>query len=201
MGVEGDEVVDFFAGADEADGQIQLAGDGHDDAAFRGAVELGQDDSGYAGVAPEFAGLIEAVLPGGGVENQENIVRRAGNNFGGGAFLFVQLGHQIGFRVQASGGVHDDHISGMGARGRNRVEDNGGWIGAGFLFYDFHAGTVGPNFELLDGCGAESVGGAEDYARTFFFQAIGELADGCCLAGAVHAYDEDYARSDFGHFR
>src|SRR6204780_3292690 len=88
----------------------------------------------------------------------------------------------------------------MGARGRDRVKNYGGRIGARFLFYDFHAGTVGPDFQLLDGCGAKGVGGAENEARAFFFQAIGELADGCCLAGAVHAYDEDYARSDFGHF-
>src|ERR1700735_2274252 len=93
LGVEGDEVVDFFAGSDEADGEIQFAGDGYDDAAFGGAVELCQDNAGDAGVAPEFAGLVEAVLSGGGVENQENIVRRAGNNFCGGAFHFVQLGH------------------------------------------------------------------------------------------------------------
>ena len=151
-------------------------------------------------MAPEFAGLVEAVLSSGGVENQEDIVRRAGDDFGGRAFHFVQLGHQIGFRVQASGGVHDDHVGGMSARGRDRVKDDGGGIGARFLFYDFHAGTVRPDFQLLDGCRAESVSGAEDYARAFFFQAIGELADGCCLAGAVHADDEDDARSNFGHF-
>jgi len=85
----------------------------------------------------------------------------------------------------------------MGARGRNRVEDDGGGVRAGFLFYDFHAGTVGPNFELLDGCGAESVGGAEDYARAFFFQAIGELADGSGFAGAVHTDYKNYARGNF----
>src|SRR5580704_1494235 len=38
--VEGDEVVDFFAGADEADREIQFAGDGDDDAALRRAVQL-----------------------------------------------------------------------------------------------------------------------------------------------------------------
>src|ERR1700735_1466727 len=198
LGVEGNEVVDFFAGADETDGKIQFAGDGHDDAAFGGAVELGQDDAGDAGVAPEFAGLIEAVLPGSCVENQENIVRRAGDNFCGGAFHFVQLGHQIGFGVEAAGGVYDDDIGGTGARGGNRVEDNGGGISAGLLFYDFHAGTVRPDFQLLDGCGAESVSGAQDYACAFFFQAIGELPNSCGLAGAVHSYDEYYARCDFG---
>src|ERR1700733_10819668 len=85
----------------------------------------------------------------------------------------------------------------MGTRGRNRVKDDGGRIGARFLFYNFHAGTVGPDFQLFDGCGAKRVGGAEDYARAFFFQAVSKLADGRRLAGAVHSYDENDARSDF----
>ncbi len=118
--VKGHQVVDFFACAYEADRQVQFARDGYDDAAFRCAVEFGQDDAGDAGVAPEFAGLIEAVLAGGGVEDEQHVVRRAGNYFGGGAFHFVQLGHQIGFGVQAAGGVHDDDI-GAAQRARRRA--------------------------------------------------------------------------------
>src|SRR5271163_1613402 len=59
--VEGDEIVHLLAGADEADGEIELARDGHDDAAFGRAVELGEHDAGDARVAPEFARLIQAV--------------------------------------------------------------------------------------------------------------------------------------------
>ena len=41
LGVEGDQVVDLFAGAYEADWEIQFVGDGDYDAAFGGAVEFG----------------------------------------------------------------------------------------------------------------------------------------------------------------
>src|ERR1700732_1270898 len=93
--VEGDEVVDFFAGADKADGEVQFAGDGDNDAAFGGAVELGKHDTGNARVPPKLAGLVETILAGGRVENQENVMRRAGNNFRRGALHFFQLGHEI----------------------------------------------------------------------------------------------------------
>ena len=43
----------------------------------------------------EFAGLGEAVLAGGGVENEEHVMRGAGDNFRGGALHFLELGHQV----------------------------------------------------------------------------------------------------------
>src|ERR1700761_9471113 len=57
--VEGDEMVDFFARADEAEGEIQLARDGDDYAALSGAVEFGEHDAGDSGLAPELAGLVQ----------------------------------------------------------------------------------------------------------------------------------------------
>ncbi len=77
---------------------------------------------------------------------------------------------------------------------RERVENYRGGIGARFLFDHFDAGAARPDFQLFDGGGAESVGGAEDHAGAFFFQAIGEFADGGGLAGAVDADDEQDAR-------
>src|SRR5579864_5597266 len=88
LGVEGDEVVDLLAGAYETDGEIQFVGDGDYDAAFGGAVEFSEDDTRDSGVAPEFTGLIEAILAGGGVEYEEHIVRRAWDDFRGGALHF-----------------------------------------------------------------------------------------------------------------
>ena len=44
LGVEGGEVFGLLARADEAHGHVQLSGDGEDDAALAGAVELGQAD-------------------------------------------------------------------------------------------------------------------------------------------------------------
>ena len=48
FGVERNQIVDLFAGADETNGEAEFARDGDDDAAFGGAVELGEDDAGDA---------------------------------------------------------------------------------------------------------------------------------------------------------
>src|SRR6202050_5693167 len=137
LGIEWDQVVDFFACADEADRQIQFAGDGYDDAAFGGAVEFGEHDAGDSGMAPEFAGLVEAVLSGGGVEDKQHVVRGAGDYLGGGALYLVELRHKVGFGVQAAGSVHDDDIGVAGARGGGRAEKDGGGGGARVFFWCF----------------------------------------------------------------
>src|ERR1700735_3500919 len=71
------QIVNLFACADEADRQVEFARDGHHDAALGGAIELGEYDAGAARMAPEFAGLVESVLPGGRIEHQQHVVRRA----------------------------------------------------------------------------------------------------------------------------
>src|SRR5690349_23987837 len=53
--IEGHEIVGGLAGADEAHRQAQFAHDGDDDAAARGAVQLGEHDAGDAGGVGEFA--------------------------------------------------------------------------------------------------------------------------------------------------
>ena len=56
--VEGEDVFDLFADADVEDGELEFGGDGEDDAALGGAVELGEDDAGDAGGFGEEAGLL-----------------------------------------------------------------------------------------------------------------------------------------------
>src|SRR5579862_8736735 len=89
--VEGDKIFRRLAGADKAHGQAEFAHDGHNDAAVRGAVKLGEDDAGDAGGGGELAGLREAVLSGGGVEDEQDVVRGAGNELGGGALHLFEL--------------------------------------------------------------------------------------------------------------
>ena len=54
---------------------------------------------------------------------------------------------------------------------------------------------VGPDLELIDGRGAERVGGADERLLAVEPQAVGELADRGGLAGAVHADDQHDARA------
>ena len=62
----------------------------------------------------------------------------------------------------------------------------------GPLADDVGAGALAPDFQLLDGGGAEGVGGAEQDAVALGLEAGGEFADGGGLAGAVHAHHQDH---------
>src|SRR6185437_15383052 len=61
------EVGHLFAGADVGDGDAELARDGEGDAAFGGAVQLGDGDVGDVDRFGELARLHEPVLAGGSV--------------------------------------------------------------------------------------------------------------------------------------
>ena len=108
--VEGEDVFEFFADAGVDDGEFELGGDGEDDAAFGGAVELGEDDAGDAGGFGEEAGLGEAVLAGCRVHDEEGLVGGAGDESLRGATHLVELLHEVGFGVEAAGGVDDEDL-------------------------------------------------------------------------------------------
>src|SRR5207253_11289770 len=64
------QVAHFLADADVPHGDLQRVADADDDAAFGGAVELGEDESGHAKRVMDLAGLLDGVLAGGGVVAQ-----------------------------------------------------------------------------------------------------------------------------------
>ena len=64
------------ADADEMHRQAELGGNGDENAATRGAVELGHDKAGDAGDLAENLDLVERILADGGIEHQQNRVRR-----------------------------------------------------------------------------------------------------------------------------
>ena len=65
-GVEGNEIVDPLAHAHVLHRQLQFVGDGKDDAALGGAVQLGQDDTRKTRGLQELLGLDQAVLAASG---------------------------------------------------------------------------------------------------------------------------------------
>ena len=79
-GSNGQEVADLLPHPDEADRHAERVLDGEDDAALGRRVELGEHDAGEAGRLVEGPRLGEAVLPGRGVEDEEDLgrARRAG---------------------------------------------------------------------------------------------------------------------------
>ena len=98
-------------------------------------------------------------------------------------------------RVQAAGGVDDHDVGAALAAAGDGVEGDRAGIGALGALDELDVGALGPALELLDGGGAERVGGADDdLLAERVAQVPGELADRGRLAGAVDADDEDHRR-------
>jgi len=99
-----DEVVDLFAVPTKRMGR-PIRGDGDDDAAFGGAIEFREDDAGYADGRGEFAAWLGRSgrwwrpSPEGCRGRRESLLRRCVH--------FFEFLHEIGFGVEAAGGVHD----------------------------------------------------------------------------------------------
>jgi hypothetical protein len=100
--------------------------------------------------------------------------------------------------MQAAGRIDDQRANLAGLGGMEGVEDDGARVGALRLADDLGLSALGPNFELLDGGGAEGVGSAEQDGFAVVLQALGEFADGGGFAGAVDADHHDDPRRLIG---
>ena len=69
--------------------------------------------------------------------------------------------------MQTSSGIHDDDIGRARLGGGDRVVNNCGRVGAGFLLDDLDAVALRLDFQLLDGRGAKGVRRAEHDAAAF----------------------------------
>src|SRR5207253_4172355 len=152
------------------------------------------DEAGHRGGRRELTRLLDRVLPGGPVENEQHFVRRPLARAPGDADDLPELVHEVTLRVEATGGVGDDR--GVPSRtGRaHRVEDNGGWVAVGLPGDDRHTHAVGPALQLLDGRGAKSVGRREQRALAGVLQSLGELRRRRRLSAAVDADHENHPR-------
>src|SRR3954467_4053825 len=155
FGVEGLDVLGGFADADELDGDVGGFADGDDDAAFGGAVEFGQEDAGDAGGLLELFGLAEGVLPGCGVEDEEDLVGGALDLPGDDRADLGELAHEGVLGLEAAGGVDDEVVDAAGLGGGAGVEGDGRGVAALLALDDFDGKALGPDLELLDSAGAE----------------------------------------------
>ena len=121
MGVEGLQSLDRFAHADGMDGQGEFFSDGDENAAARGAVQLGHDDAGHPGDVAKRLRLENSVLPGGGIENEQHRMRCAGVAFLNDAHDFCQFLPGIGLVLPPSGGVDGQQVGVLFLRALRRV--------------------------------------------------------------------------------
>src|SRR3954453_14577331 len=195
VGVERTQIVELLADADQLHRDAQLAGDRERDPALRGAVELGQDDAVDRHRLREELGLAQAVLAGRRVDDQQRLVRRVGQLLSDHAADLRELGHERILRVQAPGGVDDDHVGAPLPALADRLERDRPGVRALGAGDDLAAGALRPAGELLDRRGAERVGRAEhDRLAELALEVPCQLADRRRLARPIDAGEHDHGR-------
>src|SRR5665647_3244099 len=183
--IERGEIVHPFAEADQLDGDAKLALYLHDDAALRGSVELGEDDASDVDDLGERTSLGEAVLAGGGVENEQHLGDRG--DLLDDPLHLAELIHEARLGVQSASRVDEDHVrAAVTSRGDRRVRNRGG-VGPFSAPYGLDADPLPPRRELVGGRGPERVGSAQNHREALGDEDARELAHGRGLAGAVDA--------------
>src|SRR3979490_1573888 len=84
-----------------------------------------------------------AVLACGGVRDEEGLVRGAGDEFCCGAAHLVQLFHEVGFGVEAAGGVDNQDLGASGFGGGAGVVECGAGVASLFCLDDLDVGALG----------------------------------------------------------
>src|SRR5262245_61083526 len=186
------EIVDAFADADGVDGNLKALSDGDQDAAPRRAVELGDDEAGDARDLLEDLDLRERILARGGIEHEDDAVRRGVVDLLQDANDLGELGHEVRLVLQASRSVDQEHVDAFSPRPLECLEGDPGGIGAHRLRHHLGGDPFAPDFELIDRGGAERVGGREHDLEALALELVRELGRGRGLAGAVDADNEKH---------
>ena len=173
---------------------LEFLRDGDQNAAARGAVELGHGEAGDADDFAENLDLGQRVLADGGVEHQQHGMRRRRLDLLHHPHHLFQLAHQFGAVLQAAGGVDQQHVDVFLFCRLDRLVYETGGIGAGLARDERSAAALGPDLELIDRRGAKRIARRQHDRAAFGAQSRRELADGRGLAGAVDAGDEDDER-------
>eukprot|EP00903_Cladosiphon_okamuranus_P003589 g3587.t1 len=185
---------DFLATRGDFQGIVDCDGD----AAFSRAIELRDDEAIERAGFVEFLRLVHGVGAGGGVDDEEGLVGGAGILFRDGAADFPEFFHEVVTGVDAAGGITDEEIGVFLDGLLVGVEADGGRIGVWFPCDDGDIEAGAPALELLDGGGAEGIGGGEADGVAAVFQPEAQFCGGCCFPGAIDADDEDDGRLPVG---
>ena len=189
--MEGLDLVELLAGADELD---RLAGDGLDRqgrAASGVAVELGEHHAVDVQPLVEGAGRVHRVLAGHGVHHQQDLVRLDLGLDG------LQLVHEGLIHVQAAGCVEEDHVVAVLDGVLDALLGNLHGVDLAHL-EDRDVQLAAHDLELFDGSGPVDVAGHEQRPLALLlFEQAGELGAVGGLAGALQA-DEHHDRRGAG---
>ena len=158
--------------------------DGQGDAALGRAVELGQDHAGDVDGLGELLRLGQAVLAGGGVEDEQHLGHVPRIAVGHPPHL-AQLLHQVGLGVEAAGRVGQHQVVARAAARSTASKTTAEGSPPSLPRTISAAGALGPHAELLGGRGPEGVARGHDDPAALGLLLAGDLADGGGLADAV----------------
>src|SRR5436309_740832 len=85
----------------------------------------------------------------------------------------LQLFHEVVLRLQATGSINDENITPSCRCRLDGVIDYRTRIRARVLADDWYTYTLRPYLELINGCGAESIGGSKHDTVTFPGESVG----------------------------
>src|SRR4030095_5082687 len=109
--IEGLKVLGLFPDAEEANGKVELAPQGHDRAAAGGSIQLGHDDAGRLdGFLKECAPL-HRVLSHRGIEDEEGLVWGARATAGDHPDHLAELIHQSLLGVESSRRIDEESVA------------------------------------------------------------------------------------------
>src|SRR5262249_52873978 len=155
----------------------------------------GDHDASDAERRVELLRLRERVLALIGVEHQQHLMWGRGHYALDDALDLLELIHQMGLAVQASGGVGKHYIHATRLRRLQCIEDHRAGVGAGALRTEERATALRPDGELLDCRGPKGIAGREYHAEVLgLLQPVRELANAGGLARAVHTDREHHER-------
>src|SRR5436309_350499 len=180
--IERPQILELLPHADELDRQGELVCDRDRNAALGTAVELRERDTRDADRFAEETRLLEAVLPRRRVDDEERLVRRAGQLPLDHTSHLGELLHQVRLGVQPAGGVDDDDVTPVPGCAFDRVEGHGGGVRPALGADELRARALRPDLELLLGGRTVRVCSSEHHRVPVLTQTLRELADGGRLA-------------------
>ena len=130
--------------------------------------------------------LAHRVHPRGGVEHEQGLLGRLGDEPLGHTAQLGELGHQVCLGLQAAGRVHEDDVEAAGLSGVDRVVDHRPGIRAGLMRDHVGLRAVGPDAQLVDRRSSVRVRCSDERAVVLLAQPVGQLAQRGRLAAAVH---------------
>ncbi len=160
FGVKLLQVIDLLAHADAKNRELELLGHGHGDTALSRAVELSHDNTVQAQRLVKLERLVQTVLTSGGIDHKHDRDRHGTSGHIGGALTghidhLGELAHELGTRVQTTGGIDEHQVAAALIGLVEHVIAHARRIGAAVTLDDGNTGTLAPHIELLDGAGDE----------------------------------------------